>query len=94
MKKLNIKNLNTNQKIWLADKYLTYQYIDKLKYGDYTELKEELSEDIAEVKEVVEFSEFNTEDGKKLSLQFDNSDLYFSIHKANIKVIGKKENDK
>ena len=38
--------------------------------------------------------EFNTENGKKLSLQFDNSDLYFSIHKADIKVIGKKENDK
>ena len=47
MKKLNIKNLNTNQKIWLADRYLTYQYIDKLKYGDYTELKDELNEDIA-----------------------------------------------
>ena len=60
MKKLNIKNLNSNQKIWLADRYLTYQYIDKLKYGDYTELKDELNEDIAEVKEVVEFSEFKS----------------------------------
>ena len=231
MKKLNIKNLNSNQKIWLSDRYLTYQYIDKLKYGDYTELKNELDEDISDIKEIVEFSEFktaekvelkqaytlykkeekfdkyiskvsyaqdtakagfkllwetspinliikkntnpfeipaikgmqyalwqvvaiggnvagfdtsaellehsitnqpkdllitegkiveeikndsqfktklneiveeygknklefNTEDGKKLSLQFDNSDLYFSIHKADIKVIGKKENDK
>ena len=67
MKKLNIKNLNTDQKIWLADRYLTYQYIDKLKYGDYTELKDELNEDIAEVKEVVEFSEFKT--AKKVELK-------------------------
>ena len=67
MKKLNIKNLNSNQKIWLADRYLTYQYIDKLKYGDYTELKDELNEDIAEVKEVVEFSEFKT--AKKVELK-------------------------
>ncbi|MBR2786482.1 MAG: hypothetical protein IKD76_03195 [Clostridia bacterium] len=67
MKKLNIKNLNTNQKVWLADRYLTYQYIDKLKYGDYTELKDELNEDIAGVKEVVEFSEFKT--AKKVELK-------------------------
>lgn len=67
MKKLNLKNLNSNQKVWLADRYLTYEYIDKLKYGDYTELKEELNEDIAGVKEVVEFSEFKT--AKKVELK-------------------------
>ena len=44
MKKLNIKSLNTNQKVWLADRYLTYQYLDKLKYGDYAEVKGELNE--------------------------------------------------
>lgn len=60
MKKLNIKNLNKNQKIWLADRYLTYQYIEKLKYGDYTELKNELNEDIANTSEIVEFSEYKT----------------------------------
>lgn len=67
MKKLNLKNLNSNQKVWLADRYLTYQYIDNLKYGDYTELKEELNEDIAGVKEIVEFSEFKT--AKKVELK-------------------------
>lgn len=67
MKKLNLKNLNSNQKVWLADRYLTYQYIDNLKYGDYTELKEELNEDIAGVKEIVEFSEFET--AKKVELK-------------------------
>ena len=49
-----------------------------------------------QLKEIVEeygkeTSEFNTAEIKKLSLQFDNSDLYYSIHKADIKVIGKKE---
>ena len=67
MKKLNIKNLSSNQKIWLTDRYLTYQYMDKLKYGDYTELKDELNKDIAEVKEVVEFSELKT--AKKVELK-------------------------
>lgn len=67
MKELNIKNLNSNQKVWLVDRYLTYQYIDKLKYGNYTELKDELNEDIEGVNEVVEFSEFKT--AKKVELK-------------------------
>ena len=67
MKQLNIDNLNSNQKMWLADRYLTYQYIDKLKYGDYTEIKDELNEDIAKVKEVTEFSELKT--AKKVELK-------------------------
>lgn len=231
MKRLAINSLTPAQKVWLSDRYLTYQYIDKMKYGDYTELKEELNMDMSNIKQINNFSnfitankvglkdayslykkeekfekyiskftyakdtaevdlkqiwetmpfnliikkntktfeisaiksmqyalwqvvaiggnvvgfdsssellehsltdepkdllitegeiveeikndsqfktklneiveeygknklEFNTENGKKLSLQFDNSDLYFSIHKADIKVIGKKENDK
>lgn len=60
MKKLNIKCLNAKQKVWLADRYLTYQYVNNLKYGDYTELKNELSEDIENVQEIVEISEFKT----------------------------------
>ncbi len=60
MKQVNITKLNTIQKQWLTDRYLTYQYIDNLKYGDYTELKEELKCDISNVGEIVEFSEFKT----------------------------------
>ncbi len=60
MKKLNIKSLNTNQKVWLADRYLTYQYLDKLKYGDYTELKGELNNDITNVSKIENFSQFKT----------------------------------
>ena len=60
MKKLNIKSLNTNQKVWLADRYLTYQYLDKLKYGDYAEVKGELNNDIANVSKIENFSQFET----------------------------------
>lgn len=60
MKKLNIKCLNAKQKEWLADRYLTYQYLDNLKYGDYTDLKNELWEDIDNIEEIVEISEFKT----------------------------------
>ena len=60
MKKLNIKELNSKQKVWLVDRYLTLQYIDRLKYGDYTELKKELNEDISNTSEIVEFSEYKT----------------------------------
>lgn len=66
MKKVNAKNLNSNQKVWLADRYLTYQYVDNLKYGDYTELKNELNNDIANVSKIENFSEFETADKVKL----------------------------
>ena len=39
MKKTNISSINKEQKIWLTDRYLTYQYIDKLQYGNFTKLK-------------------------------------------------------
>ena len=66
MKKVNAKNLNSNQKVWLADRYLTYQYVKNLKYGDYNELKNELSNDIANIGEIENFSEFKTADKVKL----------------------------
>lgn len=66
MKKVNAKNLNSNQKVWLTDRYLTYQYIDNLKYGDYTELKNELNNDIANVAKIENFSQFETADKVKL----------------------------
>ena len=66
MKKLNINNLNSNQKIWLADRYLTYQYVENLKYGNYTELKNELSIDISNVTKINNFSDFITASKVKL----------------------------
>lgn len=66
MKKVNVKNLNSNQKVWLADRYLTYQYVNNLKYGDYAELKNKLNNDIANITKIENFSEFETADKVKL----------------------------
>lgn len=66
MKRNSVKNLNSNQKIWLTDRYLTYQYVDNLKYGEYTELKNKLKNDIANVAKIESFSEFETADKIKL----------------------------
>ncbi len=60
MKRLNIKNLSADQKIWLTDRYLTYQYIDNLKYGDYAKLKDELNKDIAKISKIENYSQFET----------------------------------
>ena len=35
MKITNIRAINENQKVLLVDRYLTYQYLDKLPYGNY-----------------------------------------------------------
>lgn len=67
MKKFNINKLNSTQKHWLTDRYLTYQYIDNLKYGNYSDLKSELKNDISNVSEIVEYSEFKT--AKKVELK-------------------------
>ena len=39
MQLTNTKNINTNQKIWLTDRYLTYQYLNKIPYGNYNIIK-------------------------------------------------------
>ncbi|MBR2744035.1 MAG: hypothetical protein IKE01_01890 [Clostridia bacterium] len=56
MKQTNMKNLNADQKVWLVDRYLTYQYLDKLKYGDYNQIKSELKEDISRIGNTSGFS--------------------------------------
>lgn len=54
MKENHIKNLNKNQKIWLTDRYLTYKYVEKLEYGNYDTLKQEIYEDIKKIEKVKE----------------------------------------
>ena len=39
MKITNVSKINNNQKIWLTDRYLTYQYLNQLHYGDFENLK-------------------------------------------------------
>lgn len=50
MKLTNTKTINANQKIWLADRYLTYQYLDRIPYGDYSTIKNQINYDIQNLK--------------------------------------------
>ena len=52
MKKINIRAINTNQKIWLTDRYLTYQYLNKIPYGNYNALKKQIDHDMQNVKQI------------------------------------------
>lgn len=71
MKKANISNINKEQKIWLTDRYLTYQYIDKLQYGNFTKLKKQINEDIEKVNKVEKFEDLVTTKKMKLKEAYD-----------------------
>ena len=51
MQLTNTKNINTNQKIWLTDRYLTYQYLNKIPYGNYNIIKNQINYDIQNIKQ-------------------------------------------
>lgn len=71
MQKTNISKINKEQKIWLTDRYLTYQYLDKLKYGNFEELKKQINEDIESVSKIEEFEEMTTARKMKLKEAYD-----------------------
>lgn len=73
MKRTNISNINKEQKIWLTDRYLTYQYLDKLHYGNFDKLKQQINIDIENVNNVNNFEELSTV--RKMKLK-DAYDLY------------------
>ncbi len=80
MKRTNTKNLNSDQKVWLADRYLTYQYLDNLQYGDFSEIKSKLDTDIVNVSQVSNFSMLMTANKIKLKEAYD---LYKKEQKFN-----------
>ena len=51
MQLTNTKNIHTNQKIWLTDRYLTYQYLNKIPYGNYNIIKNQINYDIQNIKQ-------------------------------------------
>lgn len=71
MNKTNISRINKEQKIWLADRYLTYQYLDKLHYGNFDKLKKEINSDIEKVNQVEKFEEMITTRKMKLKEAYD-----------------------
>ena len=52
MKLTNTENINRKQQIWLTDRYLTYQYLNKIPYGNYNSLKNQINYDIQNVKQI------------------------------------------
>ena len=71
MQRTNISKINKEQKIWLADRYLTYQYLDKLKYGNFEKLKKQINEDIENVSKIEKFEEMVTARKMKLKEAYD-----------------------
>ncbi len=80
MRRTSNKSLNSEQKVWLVDRYLTYQYLNSLKYGDYTEIKSELKTDIVNISMVSSFSMLMTASKIKLKQAYD---LYKKEQKFN-----------
>lgn len=71
MKITNVSKINNNQKIWLTDRYLTYQYLNQLHYGDFENLKKQLRQDIENIDKVEEFDKLITARKIKLKEAYD-----------------------
>lgn len=71
MNRTSISRINKEQKIWLADRYLTYQYLDRLHYGNFEKLKEQINADIEKVNQVEKFEEMITARKMKLKEAYD-----------------------
>lgn len=67
MKRTGISSLNSKQKIWLTDRYLAYQYLSQLHYGNYEEIRKQLNNDIKNINRIEKVEELIT--AKKLKLK-------------------------
>lgn len=52
MKINNIHNINTYQKMWLTDRYLTKQYLSSIPYGNYNKLTNQINTEIQNINEI------------------------------------------
>lgn len=52
MKINNIHNINTYQKTWLTDRYLTRQYLNRIPYGNYSRLKNQIDTEIQNINQI------------------------------------------
>lgn len=88
MKLTNTKNLNSQQKIWLTDRYLTYQYLSQMPYGNFKSIKEQINYDLQNIKEMDVDNKFKS--FKSISLK-QAYDLYKKVIKFqnNIKKLKK-----
>ena len=73
MKRNNIHSINMYQKIWLTDRYLTQQYINKIPYGNYNKLTNQINIEIQNINQLK--SEEKPKSSKNMSLK-QAYDLY------------------
>ena len=74
----NTRIINTKQQIWLTDRYLTYQYLDKIPYGNYNSIKNQINTDMKNIKQVKKDEE--PKSAKNISLK-QAYDLYKKVTK-------------
>lgn len=84
MEKNNILKLNKNRQMWLADRYLTREYLEKLHYVDVDEVKSEITRDIGQISKIKSVEELKS--ARKITLK-ESYDLYRDQEKfdSNIK---------
>lgn len=78
MKITNTHLINKKQKIWLTDRYLTYQYLDRIPYGNYDTIKNQINNDIQNIKQIKKDEE--PKSAKNMSLK-QAYDLYKKVMK-------------
>lgn len=71
-------SINKNQKLWLIDRYLTYQYLNRIPYGNYNEIKDQINYDIQNIKQIKKDEE--PKSAKSMSLK-QAYDLYKKVMK-------------
>ena len=78
MELTNIHSINKKQKLWLIDRYLTYQYLNRIPYGNYNEIKNQINYDIQNIKQIKKDEE--PKSAKNMSLK-QAYDLYKKVMK-------------
>ena len=92
MKLTSTYSINKNQKLWLTERYLTYQYLNKIQYGNYNKIKNQIKYDIQNIKQIKKDEE--PKSAKSMSLK-QAYDLYKKVMKFQngIDKISKCKND-
>lgn len=71
MDRTNKSGLNKQQQIWLTDRFLTCEYLGKLPYGNFEELRRNIKEDIQRVDKIKKFEELKTAKEMQLKQTYD-----------------------
>lgn len=84
MREMGIKAIGKTKKLWLTDRYLTYKYLDKIKYGDFSEVKDEIKENINKTKSAKKFEPVDTKISLKEAYEMYKKQIKFE---QNIKYV-------